>query len=83
MSVFQVVGDPMPEKVSWYHNHKAVSVSNPDIEMSFERESGVAVLIIGEVFPQDTGLYECVAANVYGKASTQSQLAVEGLPLFE
>jgi len=74
--VGKVRGIPMPE-VTWYHDGKVV-YDNPDFRTSYNKETGEVVLFIVEVFPQDTGVYECVAVNRYGRASTQAQLAVEG-----
>lgn len=74
----QVRGEPMPDKVTWYHNHKLVSATSPDMETLYDARSGEAELLIGEVFPQDEGVFECVAANIYGRATTRGQLYVEG-----
>ena len=67
---------PMPE-VTWYHDGKVV-YDNPDFRTSYNKETGEVVLFIVEVFPQDTGVYECVAVNKYGRATTRAQLNVEG-----
>ena len=77
--VGKVRGIPMPE-VTWYHDGKVV-YDNPDFRTSYNKETGEVVLFIVEVFPQDTGVYECVAVNRYGRASTRAQLTVEGLLL--
>ena len=74
--VGKVCGNPMPE-VTWYHDGKVV-YDNPDFRTSYNKESGEVVLFIVEVFPQDTGVYECVAINRYGRATTRAQLNVEG-----
>ena len=66
----------MPE-VNWYHNGKVV-VPNPDFKTHYDRQSGECVLHILEVFPQDQGRYECIAANKYGRAITKAFLQVEG-----
>ena len=74
--VGKVRGIPMPD-VTWYHDAKVV-YDNPDFRTSYNKETGEVVLFIVEVFPQDTGLYECVAVNQYGRATTRAQLNVEG-----
>ncbi len=76
----KVVGNPMPD-ISWYHNGKMV-VENPDFRTYYNREAGECVLHILEVFPQDTGTYECMAVNKYGKAITKSAVLVEGEKTF-
>ena len=66
----------MPE-ITWYHNGKVV-YDNPDFRTSYNKETGEVTLFIVEVFPQDTGAYECVGVNKYGRAETRAQLLVEG-----
>jgi hypothetical protein len=74
--VCKVTGNPMPD-VAWYHNGKLV-VDNPDFKTAYDKNTGECILHILEVFPQDTGKYECVATNKYGKAVTKATLLVEG-----
>jgi len=74
--VGKVRGIPMPE-VTWYHDGKVV-YDNPDFRTSYNKETGEVVLFIVELFPQDTGVYECVAVNRYGRATTGARLDVEG-----
>ena len=71
-----VQGNPMPE-ISWKHNGKLV-FDNPDVRTVYARETGEAVLMILEAFPQDTGVYECIAVNKYGRAVSVTNLTVEG-----
>jgi len=73
--VCKVTGNPMPD-VAWYHNGKLV-VDNPDFKTAYDKNTGECILHILEVFPQDTGKYECVATNKYGKAVTKASLLVE------
>jgi len=73
--ICKVRGNPMPE-VTWYHNGKIV-YDNPDFRSSYTKETGEVTLFIVEVFPQDTGTYECIAVNKYGQAVTRAQLVVE------
>ncbi|ESO04844.1 hypothetical protein HELRODRAFT_78542 [Helobdella robusta] len=72
----KVKANPMPD-VTWYHNGKLV-LDNPDFRTSYNRDTGDVILFIIEVFPQDTGIYECVAVNKFGSATTRAQLIVEG-----
>ena len=71
----RVRGTPTPD-VAWYHNGKKI-VDNPDFRTSYNRDSGECELLILEVFPQDTGTYECIAINKYGRATTKAHLVVE------
>ena len=72
----RVIGNPTPEIV-WYHNGKAI-LDNPDFRMTYHPRTGEVELHIMEVFPQDTGTYECVASNKYGQAVTKTTVIVEG-----
>ena len=74
--ICKVKGNPMPD-ITWFHNGKIV-YDNPDFRTSYHKETGEVMLFIVEVFPQDTGAYECVAVNKYGSAATRAQLVVEG-----
>jgi hypothetical protein len=74
----RVVGLPMPEAVSWLRDGRPIRVDNPDYGRAYDPTTGRALLSINEVFPEDTGLFECVAENPYGKANTQAELLVEG-----
>ena len=74
--VCKVTGNPMPV-VTWYHNGQLV-VDNQDFNIAYDKNTGECILHILEVFPQDTGKYECVATNTYGRAVTHATLLVEG-----
>lgn len=41
-------------------------------------DDNVATLIIREVFPEDAGVYTCVAKNFVGFASSTTELTVDG-----
>lgn len=70
-----VVGTPAPD-VKWLHNGKGVQ-QNPDFHVTFDGKSGIASLEISDVFPQDTGLYECIAVNEFGMATVSAHLTVD------
>jgi len=71
-----VAGSPTAQ-VSWLHDGKPVK-ENPDFHLTYNQQTGSVGLEILEVFPQDGGVYECVASNVYGTASVSARLTVEG-----
>ena len=48
-----------------------------DIKSSFDAETGKVTLKICDAYPQDTGVYVCVAANALGTAQTKTSLTVE------
>jgi len=72
-----VAGSPKPE-ISWLHDGKPVK-ENPDFHLTYNKQTGSVGLEILEVFPQDSGQYECVANNEYGTASVTARLTVEGI----
>uniref|UniRef100_A0A1I8JGT9 Titin n=1 Tax=Macrostomum lignano TaxID=282301 RepID=A0A1I8JGT9_9PLAT len=69
------VSGSKPIKVAWYHDDKDITNAE-DFVISFDEESGVASLVIVEVFPEDRGVYKCVVENVHGKSETQALLQV-------
>ena len=73
----RIYGTPMPAKVEWLHKGKSVS-DNPDFQVAYDQKTGDTTLTIADVFPQDSGLFECHASNVYGNAATKANLTVDG-----
>ena len=62
-------------RVKWYHNGQPVR-EHKGVSMALSPQ-GEAVLRLGEVFPEDAGLYECKAVNPAGQISTKAFLSVE------
>lgn len=71
-----IAGSPTPE-IQWLHKGKGVQ-QNPDFHVTYDRKTGAVSLEISDVFPQDTGLYECIASNQFGMATVSAHLTVEG-----
>ena len=75
---------PEPE-IKWFRstpedaNVFAPIMYTNDIRCLFDAETGKATLKIGDVYPQDTAVYVCVASNVHGVAETRSSLTVESM----
>ena len=67
-------GNPEPQ-MAWFHDGHEVAPSK-DFRVSFNE--GVALLEIVEVFPEDHGMYELVAANPKGETKTVCKLTVKG-----
>ena len=42
------------------------------------RTGEVATLVIGEAFPEDTGIFTCEATNKAGSATTSCKIVVKG-----
>lgn len=62
-------------RVKWYHNGQPIR-EHKGVSMSLSPQ-GEAILRLGEVFPEDAGLYECKAINPAGQISTVATLSVE------
>ena len=67
-------GDPDP-KIVWSKNGDVLASSDV-VDLKYRQ--GVASLQIGEVFPEDEGLYECRAYNSMGEVTTTCQVTVTG-----
>jgi hypothetical protein len=73
----RVFGNPMPTGVEWLHSGKPIHADNPDFRPAYAQDTGDALLVIEEVYPEDAGVYECIARNVYGEARTKAELIIE------
>jgi len=71
----QVHGDPDP-KIVWSKNGDVLASSDV-VDLKYRQ--GVASLQIGEVFPEDEGLYECRAYNSMGEVTTTCQVTVTAM----
>ena len=80
--VCRVRGRPMPVSTQWSRDGKVIPADSAEFVATYDEVSGDASLTIGEVFPEDAGIYECFAENKYGQATTKAQLLVEGFFLY-
>lgn len=71
----KVVGKPTP-RVAWYHNEEKV-VETKETHIS-QDASGKCVLEITEVFPENQGVYKCVATNKIGETLTKTTVNIQG-----
>jgi len=76
--VCRVRGRPMPVSTEWSRDGKIIPTDNPELVATYDEVSGDASLTIAEVFPEDSGVYQCFAENKYGQAVTKAELIVEG-----
>lgn len=70
----KVEGVPRPQ-ITWCRQ-TAIIKSSQDFQMYYD-DDNVATLIIREVFPEDAGMFTCVAKNAAGFASSTTHLVVE------
>lgn len=71
----QAQGNPSPV-ISWFKDDEPLEIDNNRIKEF--KENDIYTLLILETVAADSGCYECVAENAYGKAYTRSQLVVLG-----
>ena len=67
-----VKGDPLPQ-VTWTKEGKDLA-SNDIMEVKYK--NGVALLIVNEIYPEDSGKYTCKATNAKGSVETSSTIKV-------
>ena len=48
-----------------------------DVKSTFDKSTGKCMLKITDTYPQDSGVFVCVASNIHGQATTRSHLFVE------
>uniref|UniRef100_A0A1A9V0P1 Twitchin n=1 Tax=Glossina austeni TaxID=7395 RepID=A0A1A9V0P1_GLOAU len=68
-----VKGDPEPQ-ITWTKNGKPIASS--DI-MDLKYKNGIATLTIDEVFPEDEGLFTCIATNSISIVETKCKITVK------
>ena len=66
------LGNP---EVKWYRGHELIKDS---ADFQYQQDGGVFKLVIAEVFPDDTGVYKCVATNSAGSSTSSFYIKVEG-----
>lgn len=69
-----VAGQPPPE-VTWFREGHQITDSD---DFKITREGNKSVLLIKEVFPEDSGIFTCRATNPAGVAECSAELFVEG-----
>ncbi|XP_066957175.1 titin-like [Macrobrachium rosenbergii] len=73
--VCKIQGSPRPN-ITWF---RQTAIIKPSEEFQiFYSDDNTATLIIKEVFPEDAGLFTCVAKNETGYSSSSAELVVEG-----
>lgn len=65
-----------PEPIIKWYREGLIIRNSPDYQITVE--TGTSRLAVAEVFPEDTGVYKCVATNADGSDSTEAMLRVIG-----
>lgn len=66
------IGEPTPE-IKWYLNNTELFASENVVITTTEETSKLEILEVG---PIHAGIYSCVASNIYGKATSKSNLTL-------
>lgn len=67
-------GTPEPQ-VTWFKDDRQMYHG---AECSIFKDGGEHTLMLSQVFPEDAGVYSCVAKNDAGEATSSAALHVEG-----
>lgn len=59
----------------WYRGKELIKDS---ADFQYKQDGNVFKLIIAEVFPDDTGVYKCIASNTAGSVTSSFYIKVEG-----
>lgn len=71
----KVTGHPMPER-KWFKEGEEIV---PSDEFQIENlDDGTSILVINDVYPDDTGVIKFEAVNSVGKAESTTEFVVEG-----
>lgn len=77
----KVIGMPSPT-ITWFREGQEITPSS-DFQPGFETNTGICVLEIPEVFPEDAGEYACRAVNPFGESVTTANILVEGRVIYQ
>nr|XP_039266508.1 muscle M-line assembly protein unc-89-like [Styela clava] len=69
----RVAGCP-PPVVKWFVNDEEIEESD---DFKYETDAETRTLVFAEIFPEDSGIYSCVAKNAAGEANAQMKMTVE------
>ena len=62
-------------EVNWLANGKPIPDSD---DFKYQNAGDIYKLIVGEIFPEDAGVYTCTASNAGGTASSSATIFVKG-----
>jgi hypothetical protein len=73
-----------PYSIAWFFNDKQIESNNEKYSIDENPKTGICLLTIRHILPDDEGAYRCVATNKFGSSVTTGFLAVlsEYLHLF-
>jgi len=65
-----------PYSISWFFNDKKIESNSPKYSIDENPKTGICLLTIRNIVPDDEGAYRCVATNKFGSSVTTGFLAV-------
>mgnify|MGYP000421601088 CR=1 FL=1 len=68
--------DDEPYSITWYFNDKNIESNDEKYSIDENPKTGICLLTIRNIVPEDEGAYRCVATNKYGSSVTTGFLAV-------
>lgn len=71
----EIVEGTEPITISWLHDNCEIQDSPA---FKYSSDANLHTLTIADAFPEDSGVYVCLATNKYGKAETGCTLTVQG-----
>lgn len=65
-----------PYSIAWFYNDKQIESNNEKYSIDENAKTGICLLTIRNIIPDDEGTYRCVATNKFGSSVTTGFLAV-------
>ena len=65
-----------PYSIAWFYNDKQIESNNQKYSIDENPKTGICLLTIRNIGPEDEGAYRCVATNKFGSSVTTGFLAV-------
>lgn len=69
-------GEDEPYTIGWFYNDKQIESNNQKYSIDENPKTGICLLTIRNIGPDDEGAYRCIATNKYGSSVTTGFLAV-------
>jgi hypothetical protein len=70
------VNEDEPYSIAWFFNDKQIEANNEKYSIDENAKTGICLLTIRNILPDDEGAYRCVATNKFGTSVTTGFLAV-------
>lgn len=71
-----------PYSIAWFYNDKSIEFNSEKYSIDENAKTGICLLTIRNITPDDEGPYRCVATNKFGSSVTTGFLAVLSKKVF-